>query len=189
MKNKYLRHADDEWLSIINECRSSDDSDRIWRQEHHITLSTFYYQIRRLQKKPVAYIPVPVKSAGRAQEVIQIDLCTQDRYPVPLSAVTSPETAVKIIFLDGFVLMQKRLDASGRFQWPRNMSEARLLTRQDFCRLMEGLSIDQPKAIKPDHNRKKIYGADSPVSGFDTACLIHMTDKEYGAPCMLCKPA
>lgn len=29
---------------------------------------------------------------------------------------------------DGFVLMQKRLDGSGRFQWPRNASEARQLT-------------------------------------------------------------
>lgn len=97
MENKYLRHTDDEWLDIISECRSSGDSDRIWCQEHHITLSTFYYQIRRLRKKACC-IPEPVKSAGRAQEVVQIDFATQDRYPVPLSAVTSPETAVKIIF-------------------------------------------------------------------------------------------
>lgn len=33
---------------------------------------------------------------------------------------------------DGFVLLQKRLDGNGRFQWPRNDSEARLLTRQEF---------------------------------------------------------
>lgn len=33
---------------------------------------------------------------------------------------------------DGFVLYQKRLDENGRFQWPRNASEARLLTRQEF---------------------------------------------------------
>lgn len=38
---------------------------------------------------------------------------------------------------DGFVLYQKRLDENGRFQWPRNASEARLLTRQEFrwCKL------------------------------------------------------
>lgn len=56
---------------------------------------------------------------------------------------------------DGFVLLQKRLDGNGRFQWPRNASEARLLTRQEFRWLMEGLSIDQPKAIKGT-GRKKI---------------------------------
>ena len=37
---------------------------------------------------------------------------------------------------DGFVLYQKRLDENGRFQWPRNASEARLLTRQEFRWLM-----------------------------------------------------
>ena len=49
---------------------------------------------------------------------------------------------------DGFVLLQKRLD-NGKFQWPRNASEVRPLTRQEFRWLMEGLSIDQPKAIQP----------------------------------------
>lgn len=48
----------------------------------------------------------------------------------------------------------KRLDGSGRFQWPRNASEARLLTRQEFRWLMEGLSIDQPKAIKSGGKKK-----------------------------------
>ena len=55
---------------------------------------------------------------------------------------------------DGFVLMSKRLDGTGRFQWPRNSSEAKLLTRQEFRWLMEGLSIDQPKAIQPDIRSK-----------------------------------
>ena len=55
---------------------------------------------------------------------------------------------------DGFVLLQKRLDGNGRFQWPRNASEARLLTRQEFRWLMEGFSIDQPKAIKGTGRKK-----------------------------------
>lgn len=55
---------------------------------------------------------------------------------------------------DGFVLYSKRLDGSGRFQWPRNASEAKLLTRQEFRWLMEGLSIEQPRAIRPDAHPK-----------------------------------
>ena len=47
---------------------------------------------------------------------------------------------------DGFVLLQKRLD-NGKFQWPRNASEVRPLTRQEFRWLMEGLSIEQKKVI------------------------------------------
>jgi len=48
----------------------------------------------------------------------------------------------------GFVLYYKRLDNSGRFQWPRTPDEARPLTRQQFRWLMEGLAIEQPKAIQ-----------------------------------------
>ena len=55
---------------------------------------------------------------------------------------------------DGFVLLQKRLDGSGRFQWPANAGEARQLTRQQFRWLTEGLSIDQPKAIHAGDKRK-----------------------------------
>jgi len=49
---------------------------------------------------------------------------------------------------DGFVLLYKRLER-GSFQWPRSEREVRDLTPQQFRWLMEGLSIDQPKAHKP----------------------------------------
>ncbi len=48
---------------------------------------------------------------------------------------------------DGFLLLYKRLE-DGCFSWPRNESEVRKLTREQFVWLMQGLSIDQPKAIK-----------------------------------------
>lgn len=48
---------------------------------------------------------------------------------------------------DGFLLLYKRLD-NGRFQWPRNETEARLLTPQQTRWLLEGLQIEQPKAIR-----------------------------------------
>ena len=48
---------------------------------------------------------------------------------------------------NGFLLLYKRLE-SGAFQWPRNSVEAQELTPQQYRWLMEGLSIDQPKAHK-----------------------------------------
>lgn len=54
---------------------------------------------------------------------------------------------------DGFVLYIKRLE-NGHFQWPNNSSEIRPLSRQEFRWLMEGLAIEQPKAIKPVINKK-----------------------------------
>lgn len=49
---------------------------------------------------------------------------------------------------DGFVLLYKRLEG-GRVQWPRNRREAREISRQQLRWLLEGLSIDQPRANRP----------------------------------------
>ena len=64
------------------------------------------------------------------------------------------KNALKAFYFDkdGFVLLYKRLD-SGRFKWPKTACEVRPLTRQEFRWLMEGLSVDQPKAIRPSKGR------------------------------------
>lgn len=49
---------------------------------------------------------------------------------------------------DGFLLLYKRLEI-GKFQWPRNEVEVKALSFQQYKWLMEGLSIEQKKAIKP----------------------------------------
>lgn len=49
---------------------------------------------------------------------------------------------------DGFLLLYKRLE-NGKFQWPRNESELKPLTWQQFRWLMEGLNIEQKQSIKP----------------------------------------
>lgn len=48
---------------------------------------------------------------------------------------------------DGFVLLYKRLE-TGRFQWPRNGEDLRKLTPQQYRWLMEGLAVEQKKAIR-----------------------------------------
>lgn len=49
--------------------------------------------------------------------------------------------------IDGFVLLYKRLENS-LFQWPHEQSEVQLISDQQFRWLLEGLSINQPKAVR-----------------------------------------
>lgn len=48
----------------------------------------------------------------------------------------------------GFLLLYKRLE-SGTFQWPKTGEEVLQITPQQYRWLMEGLSIEQPKAHRP----------------------------------------
>ena len=57
----------------------------------------------------------------------------------------------KILFHepDGYVLLYKRLDVvQGKYRWPRNKSEVKSITWQQFDWLMSGLEIEQPKALR-----------------------------------------
>ncbi|MDG4657589.1 IS66 family insertion sequence element accessory protein TnpB [Ectobacillus antri] len=47
---------------------------------------------------------------------------------------------------DGLAMLYKRLD-SRKLQWPKNEKEVRNLSQQELRWLLEGLSIQQPKAI------------------------------------------
>ena len=49
---------------------------------------------------------------------------------------------------DGWILCYKVLTSDGHYQWPKNETEARMITGQQFRWLMEGLSIEQKKVIK-----------------------------------------
>jgi len=49
---------------------------------------------------------------------------------------------------DGFVLMYKRLEAKGKYRWPRNREEAKLISFKQLDWLLSGLEPEQPKAIK-----------------------------------------
>lgn len=47
---------------------------------------------------------------------------------------------------DGFVLLYKRLE-NGTFKWPKSAEAVREITGQQLRWLLEGLCIDQPKAV------------------------------------------
>lgn len=84
MTQRNPRRTDEEWLSLIQECRSSGLSDKCWCEEHHIHTSNFYYQIRRLRKKACT-IPEPIRSTCLGNRKLSSWLLGK-RFPVHPSA-------------------------------------------------------------------------------------------------------
>ena len=65
---------------------------------------------------------------------------------------------------DGFVLLYKRLD-NGRYQWPRNAQEVKPLTWEQFTWLMQGLNIEQPRAIRPGRPKELVISTEDTILG------------------------
>lgn len=74
-KKRHPKRSDQEWMDIIQECRSSGMSDKAWCAEHHIQPSKFYYHIRRLRSK-ACEIPAVSKTARQqpVQEIVRIQM-------------------------------------------------------------------------------------------------------------------
>lgn len=66
------RHSDDEWVTLLQECRSSGMSDKEWCFVNNIHPSTLYRAIERLRKKACA-IPAHTQICKPiSQEVVEV---------------------------------------------------------------------------------------------------------------------
>ena len=84
--------------------------------------------------------------AAMVQQSFRLDPCARNLYLF----CGRRADRLKALFWegDGFLLLYKRLESRGRFQWPRKESEARQITPQQLRWLLEGLSIEQPRALR-----------------------------------------
>ena len=51
VQKKCLRKTDQEWMDLIQECRSSGLTDTAWCEAHGLHRSTLYHHIRKLRNK------------------------------------------------------------------------------------------------------------------------------------------
>ncbi len=63
-----LLKTNEEWMSIVRECRASGLTDRQWCMANGIPTSTFYYNVRRLRK---AACEVPLPELGKRADIVQ----------------------------------------------------------------------------------------------------------------------
>jgi len=95
MQKRKIRN-DDEWLGIITKCRTSGMSDKSWCTSNGIVPSTFYYAVKRLQKKACTipeHTPIQMQPA---QEVVPIDFCQLDTISGDNNTDNGSDTATAI---------------------------------------------------------------------------------------------
>ena len=91
----YKRRSDQEWMHIIQECKSSGFSDAEWCQQHNIPISTFYRSLRRLRNK--AALDEPTKSIVRGeQEVVEFHLHQEQPKPTGHHDHVDHEVALRL---------------------------------------------------------------------------------------------
>ena len=81
MIQKRIKRTDQEWLDLIQECRTSSLTDKEWCEQQHIQRSNFYYHIRRLRKKACEIPDNPAPSCQEHHEVVAIDFSIAEPFP------------------------------------------------------------------------------------------------------------
>ncbi len=77
------RRTEQEWMDLVQECRTSGLSDKEWCNLHHIHRSNLYYHIRKLRSRACAVPDGSVPSLPNIQEVVRIPLTSLESRVVP----------------------------------------------------------------------------------------------------------
>ena len=147
---KELRHR--EWAEEIAECQSSGMKIRNWCQMKGISAERASGMLKDLS---VDHIYIVCGHTDMRKSIDGLAAIIQQQYQLDLFSNSAflfcgrRRNRMKVLLWedDGFLLLYKRLE-NGKFNWPRNEQEVRDLTYEQYVWLLQGLSVDQSKAIK-----------------------------------------
>ena len=69
MVQRHPKRSDQEWMELIQECRTSGLTDKAWCERNHIQRSSLYYHIRRFRNMACEIPDNPVSSCQEQHEV------------------------------------------------------------------------------------------------------------------------
>lgn len=100
-KQRNSRRSDQEWIALIQECRTSGLGDREWCELHGIPISTFYTKITKLRRKACDIPKAHHRVIREAQQVVPLsiidekpDMYMQDEISIP--GEKSPAVVLRI---------------------------------------------------------------------------------------------
>lgn len=100
MAKKRLKLTDQEWLDLIQDCKTSDLKVNTWCEQHGITLKALYYHAQQLRQKGYSIPQKEMASAsGQTHDIFQLDISGAGNRAAVLKPVTgTADTAIRIDF-------------------------------------------------------------------------------------------
>lgn len=99
-RKRNAKRSDQEWIDLIQECRTSGLGDKEWCELHEIPISSFYTKISRLRRKACDIPKAQHRGIREAQQVVPlpiIDEVAEAYQPEhPLVGSESPAVVLKI---------------------------------------------------------------------------------------------
>ena len=101
MRNK--RRTDEEWLALIQECRSSGFSDHAWCKQNNISINTFYNTVSKLKKKACIVPAAAGAVMDDSPEIVPLPIVEESHAQAPDPAghlpadAASPKEAVTVL--------------------------------------------------------------------------------------------
>ena len=98
MVQKYVRRSEQEWMDLIQECRTSGFSDKDWCEQQGIPVSSFYNKISKLRKKACDLPHVQTHIIQKPQQVVPISITEEE--PLLYHGNTSHQASDPVMVLD-----------------------------------------------------------------------------------------
>lgn len=73
-RQRNAKRSDQEWLSLIHECRTSGLGDKEWCEMHGIPISSFYTKISRLRRKACDVPKAQHRVIRETQQVVPLTI-------------------------------------------------------------------------------------------------------------------
>lgn len=86
-KQRNAKRSDQEWIVLIQECRTSGLGDKDWCEQHGIPISSFYTKITKLRRKACEIPAARHRVIQEIQQVVPLPII--DEVPEPYRNETS----------------------------------------------------------------------------------------------------
>lgn len=97
MSRKYCKRSDQEWFTLIQDCRTSGLTIDAWCVQHEITQKALSYHTRKLRQKGYSIPPKVRGSAVSArQEIFCLDISGEQNIGVDSPAGMPADTAIRM---------------------------------------------------------------------------------------------